>query len=154
MRRLATLLAVVSVGVTGACQEHEFEAPDRQVRVDEAEVLFTEELFDTIDWASDSVRALEGNAVYAASCRRCHGTLGRGGTEYAAERGLEVPSLVEPDWHYANAFDSVRHRVFVGHAQGMPNFGIGGITLREIDASTFYVMNHLRPEVLGPGGGS
>lgn len=151
MRRLVVIAATTCVGLVGACGHEEFEPPDRQLRVDEAEAVYATDLFDTITWQSDSLRAVEGNAVYAAKCRRCHGPLGRGGTEYALERDLEVPSLVEPDWRYTR-LDSVRHRVFVGHALGMPTFGVAGITLREIDASSYYVLNILRPEVLGESG--
>lgn len=147
------MVAMAAMGAIGGCGDHEFQPPDRQERVAEAEAVYSAELFDTITWASDSIRALEGNSVYAAKCRRCHGPLGRGETEYALERGLEVPSLVRPDWPH-ESLDSVRHRVFVGHALGMPTFGVAGITLREIDASSYYVLNHLRPDVLGTGGGS
>ena len=47
--------------------------------------------------------------------------------------------------------DSVRRRVFVGHVAGMPTWGVAGITQREIDAVSFYVLESLRPEVLGGG---
>jgi mono/diheme cytochrome c family protein len=156
MRRTPALAAVAAaLAMAGACKsEHHFEPPDRADQVRQAEALYTPALFDTITWASDSVRALDGNAVFAAKCRRCHGTLGRGGTDYAAARDLAVPSLVEPDWPLAASIDSLRHVVFVGHAAGMPTFGIAGITLREIDAASYYVLNRLRPDVLGAEGGS
>jgi mono/diheme cytochrome c family protein len=156
VRRAALVLAAAaSVAAVSACQgEHEFEPPDREARVRHAEMLYTSALFDSIAWPSDSVRALEGNAVFAAKCRRCHGTLGGGDTDYARARELEVPSLVEPEWPMAASVDSVRHTVFVGHAQGMPTFGVAGITLREIDAASWYVLSRLRPDVLGAGGGS
>lgn len=149
MRRTLTLLAMASVGVVGACKGgHHFDPPDQEARVLEAEGLYSSNLFDSITWASDSARALQGNAVFAAKCRKCHGPLGQGSTEYARARDLDVPSLVKPDWHYARSLDSVRHRVFVGHQYGMPNFGVAGISLREIDAAAFYLLNRLRPDVL------
>jgi len=156
MRRGPALAAALaSLAVVAACKgEHHFEPPDRSAQVREANALYSPALFDTITWASDSVRALDGNAVFAAKCRRCHGTLGRGETDYAAARDLYVPSLVEPDWPMAASIDSVRHTVFVGHAMGMPTFGVAGITLREIDSASYYVLNRLRPDVLGTGGGS
>ncbi len=155
MRRLPiALAAAAAVGAVSACKsEHHFEPPDRQAQVRHAEMLYTPALFDSITWVSDSVRTQEGNGVYAAKCRRCHGTLGEGGTDYAKARDLQVPSLVVRDWPLASSIDSVRHTVFVGHAQGMPTFGVAGITLREIDAASFYVLNRLRPDVLGTGGG-
>lgn len=147
--------AIVSVAAVSACErEHHFEPPDRQQQVREANMLYSRTLFDSVTWASDSVRTLEGNAVYAAKCRKCHGTLGRGDTPYGEEHELKVPSLVEPGWRYASSLDSVRHVVFVGHAQGMPTFGVAGITLREIDAAAYYLLNRLRPDVLGTRGGS
>ncbi|MFQ5536318.1 MAG: c-type cytochrome [Gemmatimonadota bacterium] len=151
MRReaVALLLALGAV----ACGKHEFEPPDREARVAEAERLYSAALFDTVTWASDSLRLLDGNAVYASECRKCHGTLGRGDGPFGATRGLEVPSLVEPDWPLAS-LDSVRHRVFVGHAAGMPTWGVAGITPREIDAVAFYILNGLRPDVLGDEGSS
>ena len=108
-------------------------------------------MWDTIAWQSEEQRALAGNEVFAARCRNCHGPLGRGGTEYAASRGVDVPSLVEPEWRMAGRPDSVRHRVFVGHVAGMPTWGVAGITQRDIDAVSFYLLESLRPEVLGGG---
>ena len=155
MKRTATILAMASVGVVGACKsQHHFEPPDQEQRVEQAEALYSPQLFDTITWASDSVRAIDGNAVFAAKCRKCHGPLGQGNTDYAQERNLDVPSLVKPDWNYAESIDSIRHRVFVGHMHGMPNFGVAGITAREIDAAAYYVLNVLRPDVLQNGPGS
>jgi hypothetical protein len=45
--------------------------------------------------------------------------------------------------------DSVRHRIFVGHAAGMPTWGVAGISPREIDGAAYYLLERLRPEVLG-----
>jgi mono/diheme cytochrome c family protein len=135
-----------------ACGGHKFEPPDRGQQVQEAEAEYTSAVFDTVTWASDSVRELDGNSVYASKCRRCHGTMGEGTTDYARSRDLTVPSLVEPGWRYANSLDSVRERIWVGHAQGMPTFGIAGITPREIDGAAFYLLNGLRPDVLQGGG--
>ena len=97
------------------------------------------------------MRALEGNGTYAAKCRRCHGSLGRGDTDYAAERDLEVPTLGREEWAYADSLDVVRRRIFIGHAEGMPTWGVAGISPREIDATAFYVLNRLRPDVLEGG---
>lgn len=144
------LALVCAVLVTASCG-HEFEPPDREARVAEAAEQFSPAAFDTIGWESDDARALEGNELYAARCRDCHGTLGEGGTPYAAERGLEVPSLVEPDWRLAAYPDSVRYHIFVGHAAGMPNWGVSSVTLRQIDAVTYYILDQLRPDVLDEG---
>ncbi len=139
-----TVLAFVA-----ACGEHDFEPPDPQLRVDAAHVRYTPALFDTIGWPDDDIRAHSGNEVYATRCRVCHGPLGEGGTQYARVQNLEVPSLVDEGWPLATNIDSVRHRVYVGHAGGMPTWGVAGITPREVDAAAFYVLELLRPEVLG-----
>jgi mono/diheme cytochrome c family protein len=150
--RPTTPLRVLGAGmlmlIVGACG-HEFEPPDREARVAEAAERFATVSFDTVTWEGDDERALVGNEFYAARCRDCHGTLGEGATPYAAERGLEVPSLVEADWRYESRPDSVRFHIFVGHAAGMPNWGMSDVTLRQIDAVTFYLLDRLRPEVLG-----
>ena len=146
----AVALAGVAVAFT-ACGGHHFEPPDRSKQVAEAEAAYTPQIFDTVTWATDSIRQLDGNAVYAASCRRCHGTLGKGDTDYDRSRKIFPPSLVEPDWKYAkytNAMDSLRKRIWVGHA-GMPTFGIAGIDARDIDGVAYYVLYVLRPDVLG-----
>ena len=134
--------------LVGACK-HEFEPPDREARVADAAARFATVRFDTVSWENDAERALVGNEFYAARCRDCHGTLGEGQTPYAEERGLEVPSLIQPDWRLDGIPDSVRFHIFVGHAAGMPNWGVSDATLRQIDAVTFYLLEDLRPEVLG-----
>lgn len=137
-----------SVMVLGACTEHHFEPPDREQQVAEAGLEFDLALFDTISWSSDEQKGLDGNVVYASYCRNCHGQLGTGDTEYAGERGLDVPSLVAADWEMADSPDAVLRRIFVGHSRGMPTWGVAGITPREMDAVTFYLLNVLRPEIL------
>ncbi|UCC26253.1 MAG: c-type cytochrome [Gemmatimonadales bacterium] len=150
MRRpLYVAIGVLSVAGLGGCAPHEFEPPDREQQVVRADAEFSLALFDTITWTGDRQRELEGNVVYSSYCRNCHGPLGRGGTEYAANRDLEVPSVVEPDWRFAEARDSILHQIFVGHAAGMPTWGVAGISIREMDAVTFYLQEILRPEILG-----
>jgi mono/diheme cytochrome c family protein len=149
-------VALAMVVAVAACEKPHFEPPDRAERVDEASAAFTMALFDSIAWPSDSIRALDGNVVYSTYCRNCHGSLGRGGTDYALERDLDVPSLVAPDWRYAEERDSVLHRIYAGHVEGMPTWGVAGISPREMDAVTHYLMDVLRPEVVGTpteGGG-
>ncbi len=149
--RVPLTAVVVGSVVFTACKAHQFEPPDRSKQVAEAEAAYMPTIFDTVTWANDSIRQLNGNAVYAANCRRCHGTLGRGGTDYDKSRNLNPPSLVQPGWRYAqyaNAMDSLRKRIWVGHA-GMPTFGIAGIDARDIDGVAYYLLYGLRPDVLG-----
>jgi mono/diheme cytochrome c family protein len=140
---------VFAVASVGACEKHEFEPPDRDDQILDADVTYSPALFDTIAWPTDSIRALDGNVVFSTYCRNCHGTLGKGATEYAAERDLEVPSIVAEKWRFEASPDSVRHKVFVGHTRGMPTWGVAGLTPREIDAVTHYILDVLRPELLG-----
>lgn len=148
-RLAGTALAALAFAGLGACSEHHFEPPDRAAQVAAAEAQFSLAIFDSVAWESDDARGLEGNVVYATYCDNCHGPMGRGGTDYARNRDLDVPSLVEPEWPLAQARDSVLHRIFVGHVAGMPIWGIAGITPREMDAVTHYLLDVLRPEVLG-----
>ena len=122
--------------------------------MESAERVYSPALFDTISWESTEERNVIGNAIFAARCRRCHGTLGGGGTEYARQRDLEVPSLVEPEWRFAGDVEAARREVFVGHPVGMPTWGVAGLTLREIDAVSHYVVDQLREDVLGEGAGA
>jgi mono/diheme cytochrome c family protein len=150
--RLPTIVVAISLLSLSACEGHHFDPPDRSERVRDAEAAYTPAVFDSVVWASDSVRAFAGNAVYAERCGRCHGPLGLGDTDYARQRGLEIPSLVEPEWALA-ALDTLRHIIFVGHEDGMPVYGAGGITPREIDGAAYYIINVLRPDATGAIGG-
>jgi mono/diheme cytochrome c family protein len=146
-RRLALLAGVALAGAAaGACEKHEFEPPDRAARVADATQRFQPEMFDTIAWPSDSARAFAGNNTYAAYCRDCHGYIGEGETDYARERGIEVPSLVREDWPYDD-LPSMRQSIFTGHPEGMPIWGVAGITPREIDGVAYYILHVLRPEI-------
>ncbi|MBI4543778.1 MAG: c-type cytochrome [Gemmatimonadetes bacterium] len=129
-----------------ACEEQRFEPPPAGERVAAASALYSPALFDTVRWPGQRARLLAGNDLYAARCRKCHGYLGAGDTEYAGEEQLAVPSLVEPDWEYAGKVEAVRRRIFVGHERGMPSWVLSGLEPREIDAVAYYVLYRLRPD--------
>jgi mono/diheme cytochrome c family protein len=145
VNRVAWIFVTGVLG-TVACHQ-EFEPPDRAARVARADSLFATAAFDTVTWADDGAREIEGNLVYTEECRRCHGALGAGTTDYARQRELDVPSLVERDWPLAEV-DSLRRRIYIGHESGMPIFGDGDLSLRQIDAASAYILLTLRPEVL------
>jgi mono/diheme cytochrome c family protein len=152
MRPRAAVLALGLAVLPGACEKHEFEPPSRDAQVAQADSLYSPVLFDSITWPGDSARTFEGNNVFATHCRKCHGVMGEGGTtEYAAVQGLEVPSLVRPEWPEGDDVEALRRRIFTGHPAGMPTWGVAGITPREIDAVAWYIAHDLRPEVLGGG---
>ena len=140
---------IALAALTGACEEHEFHPPSEEARVAQADSAYSPALFDSVNWESPDRRLEAGNLVYADECRRCHGPLGRGDTEYAERNDIDVPSLVEPDWKFDGAADSVRYSIFVGHVGGMPQWGVGRLSPRQIDAVTAYLLEQLRPEVLG-----
>jgi mono/diheme cytochrome c family protein len=145
------MIRAVMVGLlvlfVAACSEHEFHPPSEEERSARADSLYDPAAFDSIAWSTDSARIATGNLVFADQCRRCHGPLGRGATEYAAANEIAVPSLVSEDWRLAGDIDSVRHAIFVGHG-AMPEWGLGRLSLRELDAVAAYVIGQLRPEVL------
>jgi mono/diheme cytochrome c family protein len=151
MRRALVVAAalILAAALLVACEEKRFEPPDQHARVAQADSVYDVALFDTVSWTASEDRLFVGNDVFAAHCRRCHGPFGEGATAYAAERGIEVPSLVEPEWEYDGDHDAVRRRVFTGHPDGMPVWGMGGITPREIDAVAAYILEQLRPAILG-----
>ena len=138
-----SVFALVALLAVSACEKKSFEPPDRTERVAEAGERFSESLFDSISWDSELARSTADEGRL-----ELHGTLGEGGTAYAEERGLDVPSLVEPDWLWSDSLNVVRQRIFVGHESGMPTWGVGGITPREIDGAAYYILEVLRPEVL------
>lgn len=135
----------------GGCGKHDFLPPPAEERVEEAKTLYSPALFDSIAWSDEEEYAIQGAVVFASECRKCHGLMGEGGTDYAAERKLEVPSLVEAGWEYDGDLEVLRHGIFVGHPEGMPTWGVAGITPREIDAVAHYILTSLRPEVLAGG---
>lgn len=144
---LAVALGLAPGFGLAACDDHDFEPPDREERAAAAEAAYSPALFDTVSWSSRQARIDAGNLVYADHCRRCHGPLGRGDTGYSRSRGIEIPSLVDADWEQGDDPAAVRHRIFTGHPGGMPNWGMGLLTPREIDAAAYYVARQLREEV-------
>jgi mono/diheme cytochrome c family protein len=149
LRAASTSTLLACLFAAGACQDHKFEPPDREQKISQAEAQYALADFDSILWESDSARSINGNIVYSSTCRRCHGTLGEGGTEYARSRDLDVPSIIGTDWKYDEDVEAVRHQIFVGHATGMPTLGIASLTLREIDAVAWFTIHVLRPDALG-----
>jgi mono/diheme cytochrome c family protein len=147
----AAAVALACATLVAACEKHEFQPPDREAQVQEAAAQLTPETFDTVTWATSDERAFEGNNAYAAHCRSCHGPVGEGGTEYAQQRGVDVPSLVRPDWPYEDVA-GLRTTIYTGHPGGMPTWGVAGISPREIDAAAYYIQHVLRPEALGQQG--
>lgn len=145
-------LGILALVVAAGCgEEKEFEPPDREKQVAEAKQAYPAAVFDTLSWPSDSARLLRGNEVYAAECRKCHGYDGHGHTEYARSQGLTTPSLVDSSGIETRGIDAVRRRVYAGHAEGMPSFGVFKLEPRQVDAAAAYVVSVLGPDSAGGG---
>lgn len=154
MRRGVLLLVGATLLVTAACEKQEFEPPDRVERVARADSVFDPALFDTVAWSGNEERLEAGNGLYTTECRQCHGTVGEGGTAYARSRNMDPPSLIRADWPAGDSVDAVRRRVFTGHQAGMPTFGVGDLSPRQIDAVAYYITSGLRREFGARGGDS
>ena len=144
--RITTML--IGALMLAGCEKHEFEPASREQRLAEAQAAFAKTRFDTIQWTTEEARLMRGNEVFAESCRRCHGPLGKGDGETARAEKLAVPSLVLRDWRYGTSPDSVRRRVFMGHYPEMRTWGLAGLSQRDIDGVAYYIVHQLRPEVL------
>lgn len=142
--------AVLAAGCEG---EKEFEPPDREAQVEEARQSYPAAVFDTLSWPSDSVRVQRGNEVFAAECRKCHGYDGRGDTEYTRTHDIGAPSLVDSVGVDTRGIEAVRRRVYAGHAEGMPSFGVFKLEPRQVDAAAAYVVRVLREETEPADGG-
>lgn len=154
MRLALTLVLSAAVLVLAACEEEGYQPPPESQRLELADSLYSPALFDTIQWPSDQERITAGNLVYADHCRRCHGPVGEGGVVQVAGNTLVVPSLVREEWPRDEDMADVRRRVFTGHTGGMPSWGIIRLTPRQIDAVAFYILEQLRPEILGRDAGA
>ncbi len=126
----------------------EREEAMRQARADSvamAEELFDPAVFDTLTWESDEARLQRGGLVWRSSCEKCHGGRGAGDGAGAEQFEIQVPTFLTDDWAYAGDLDGIRKRIFVGHASGMPNWGLHGLKYRDVDAVAGYVNQVVRP---------
>lgn len=118
------------------------EAANRRA-AEEAAARFTEAAYDTVTWRSAYARGERGRTVYDRSCAKCHGLYGTGGGSYAVEHELETGSLVEPGWLYDGDVPALRRRIFTGHGQGMPSWGLMELSPRDVDAVAYFVDERL-----------
>ena len=147
-RTPALLLALFAVGCGPSAEEQAAAASEalREARADsviEAQALYEPAAFDSIGWAVPDSALARGAVVWRYSCIRCHGVNGAGGGELAVQHQLNMPNLRSADWQLAGDVPAIRHRVFVGHESEMPNWGLHGLTYRDIDAVTRYITEEL-----------
>lgn len=97
-------------------------------------------VFDTLTWPNETRRAEYGPTVYLASCAKCHGAqgLGDGGFVLAGDT-LRPRSFREPDWRLAGDLAGIRKAVFSGNREGMPHWGLVGLSYGAVDAVAQYV---------------
>lgn len=110
-----------------------------------AETAYDAAAFDTISWPDDGALWERGGVVWSFSCQKCHGADGKGGGEVAAARSIAVSDLTTPDWPWAGDIPGIRHQIFVGHDSEMPNWGLVGLSYRDVDAAAHYIDELLRP---------
>lgn len=109
-----------------------------------AEVGYDASAFDTVSWESPERRREYGEVAYLRSCAKCHGVGGVGDAEFV--RGgdtLRPPSFREPTWTLAGDEDGIRRAIFVGTGEGMPHWGLEGLSVGAVDALGAYIMGGL-----------
>lgn len=117
-----------------------------------AQARFDPAAFDTVRWASDSVRLARGADVFKWACAECHGPQGHGDGGKVTPRGdtLRPPNFHDAAWHLAGDTDAVRQKVFAGNVRGMPHWGLRRMEPRDIDAVAAYVLTVLHRPESGP----
>lgn len=109
------------------------------------EQLFSEAMFDTIQWEADSVAIERGAVVWSFSCSKCHGPRGWGDGGFVQQGDtIRPPSFVTADFRFADDREEMRRFIFVGGREGMPHWGMAGLKPRDIDAVTLYIERVLR----------
>lgn len=141
-------LVALTLVIGTACERGAEQTATEKVHADSVALAtsqLTVEMFDSISWPSDSAAVARGTVVWTYSCRRCHGDhgMGDGGFVQAGDT-VRPPSIVEPDWQFANDRDALRRQVFTGTAEGMPHWGLVGLKPRDIDAVSIYIQQVLR----------
>lgn len=145
MRRLALLL--MATAAVAACQQGQSDnaQPNAADTVAVAEAEYNPAVFDTVKWASDSVRLARGADVFKWGCAECHGPQGRGDGGKVTEQGdtLRPPDFQQTAWRLAGDTDAVRRKVYTGNTRGMPHWGLRRMEPRDIDAVAAYVLTVL-----------
>ena len=135
-----TLLAVASCAREEGAEE--IEARLRAARADSvalAEAQYDASAFDTLSWQNQEARLERGRVVWNHSCARCHGYDGEGNGELAQQMGVEVPSFLRAEWPLAGDVPAMRHAIYVGHESVMPNWGLQGLSYRDMDAAAAHI---------------
>ncbi len=121
-----------------------------------AQARFDPAAFDTLRWASDSLRLARGADVFKWACAECHGPTGHGDGGKVTPRGdtLRPPDFHDAAWRLAGDTEAVRRKVFAGNVRGMPHWGLRKMEARDIDAVAAYVLTVLHPAPEAAAGGA
>jgi mono/diheme cytochrome c family protein len=146
MRRIALLVVIAA----SACQQSKSgtaAAPTVADTVAVAATRYNPAMFDTVHWASDSVRLARGADVFKWACAECHGPQGYGDGKKVTPKGdtLRPPNFHDAAWRLAGDREAVRRKIYTGNVQGMPHWGLRHIEPRDIDAVSSYILTVLHP---------
>ncbi len=148
MRRLGILVLTCAAAAGQQSKGQAGPPPNAADTVEVAAAEFAPAAFDTVKWASDSVRLARGADVFKWGCAECHGPSGHGdGGKVVNGDTLRPPNFHEAAWHLADDTQAVRKKVYSGNVRGMPHWGLRRMELRDIDAVSAYVLTVLhRPD--------
>ncbi len=149
MRRIAPILPILLLAGT-ACrpaQSGEHAQPTSTDTVALAQAEFDPAAFDTVKWASDSLRLARGADVFKWACSECHGPQGHGDGGKVSPQGdtLRPPDFHARDWRLASDTTEVERKVFTGNVRGMPHWGLRRMEFRDVDAVAHYILTSLHP---------
>lgn len=147
MRRIAPLVLVVAIIACKPAQSKDAAAPTATDTVDAALAQFNPSAFDTVRWASDSLRLARGADVFKWACSECHGPQGHGdGGKVVNGDTLRPPDFHDAGWRLAGNRTEVRRKVYTGNVRGMPHWGLRHMELRDVDAVSDYVLTVLHTQ--------
>ena len=146
MRRIGLLLLIAAATACQKTNSGSAAAPTVADTVAVALTKFDPAMFDTVHWASDSVRLARGADVFKWACAECHGPRGYGdGGKVTAKGDTLRPPNFHAGWRLAGDPMGVRRKVYTGNVQGMPHWGLRHIEPRDIDAVSAYILTVLHP---------
>ena len=145
---LTTLLIAAGCGPSAEEQAAEAEAARQQAIADTlamAEATYEPAAFDSIQWVEQSEAIARGQVVFSYSCAKCHGRAGDGTGGFVQQGDtLRPPSFLIEDWRFRDDHEGLRRQIFVGTANGMPHWGLEGLTPRDMDAVGYFIRFSLR----------
>jgi hypothetical protein len=147
MRRIALPLVVALATIScGPSAEEEAAAAaaaaaaEQDSLMGEVSEAYDPSVFDTLTWPTSTRRAEYGPTVYISSCAKCHGQTGLGDAGFVmAGDTLHPRSFREPDWHLAGDLEGIRRAVFTGNREGMPHWGLVGLSYGAVDAVAQFI---------------